>query len=217
MLANDGCGPNEYAMFCLKSGYDLTVAHPLNEYVSNIRMKEMYDFLTRSKCYKHIESFVCAALFPKCSENPFQLTYPCKGLCEDVQERCHPVLQRYGIEWPEELNCTRFRERNCLNPETSLEEGTDRVVDAPVGRHTHRPDRQSKRKPRRDNKKRGHRDRKPPNSHAQRVDNSESEVTQSEVQPTQATKTLKMKTFLKLLKKTLDKVIANLKTLSDGI
>ncbi|XP_067660603.1 secreted frizzled-related protein 1-like [Haliotis asinina] len=213
MYAEDGCGPNEYAMFCLQSGYDLTVAQPLNEYVSNIRTKEMYDFLTRSKCHKHVEPFVCAALFPKCSESPFALMFPCKGLCEEVQERCNPVLQRYQISWPQELNCSQFRDRDCLNPETSAKEQRERdVVGAPEGRHSHRLDRQPKKKPRRENKKHSQPKRKSENSHVERED----KVIQSEVQGSNS-KTMKMKAFLKLFKKTLDKVSSSLKTLSDGI
>lgn len=37
---------------------------------------------------------------------------PCRGLCEAVRARCHPVLNSFGFGWPANLDCNRFPKDN---------------------------------------------------------------------------------------------------------
>ena len=48
---------------------------------------------------------------------------PCQSTCYRVKRKCNPLMKKYGIEWPEELNCPKFPEHNtgvCIQPSSFL-------------------------------------------------------------------------------------------------
>lgn len=68
--------------------------------------------LIQYSCSAQLLFFLCAAYVPMCTPKvPFPIG-PCRGLCESVRARCHPVLQGFGFPWPAALDCNRFPKAN---------------------------------------------------------------------------------------------------------
>ncbi|VDD82311.1 unnamed protein product [Mesocestoides corti] len=76
------------------------------------------------KCSNHLAFFLCSVYAPMCDVNTNHLIGPCKPLCERVRKRCSPVLKIFNFDWPANLNCSRFPEKNTVGG-TMCMEGPD--------------------------------------------------------------------------------------------
>lgn len=68
--------------------------------------------LIQYKCSSRLKFFLCTVYAPMCTEKVDVLIGPCRGLCESVKQRCHPIMSRLGFNWPEALNCSQFPAEN---------------------------------------------------------------------------------------------------------
>ncbi|CDI97099.1 frizzled 10 [Echinococcus multilocularis] len=66
------------------------------------------------KCSNHLAFFLCSVYAPMCDVNTNHLIGPCRPLCERVRKRCSPVLKIFNFDWPANLNCSRFPEKNTV-------------------------------------------------------------------------------------------------------
>lgn len=76
------------------------------------------------KCSNHLAFFLCSVYAPMCDVNTKHLIGPCRPLCERVRRRCSPVLKIFNFDWPANLNCSRFPEKNTVGG-TMCMEGPD--------------------------------------------------------------------------------------------
>ncbi|XP_072521183.1 secreted frizzled-related protein 1a [Salminus brasiliensis] len=61
--------------------------------------------LVYKNCHPSTQVFLCSLFTPICLDQPI---YPCRQLCEDVRDRCAPIMEAFGFPWPEMLTCNKF-------------------------------------------------------------------------------------------------------------
>ncbi|GFR94274.1 frizzled-8 [Elysia marginata] len=106
---------------CTKFGYNTTkLPNLLGHNTTDAAWENFYRFspLIQLKCSPQLEPFLCGLYFPQCHET--EVVSPCRSLCLQAKDGCEPILQQYGIGWPDFVRCEQFPEEgNCFNPELS--------------------------------------------------------------------------------------------------
>lgn len=64
--------------------------------------------LVHYNCSRHLLFFLCSVFAPLCTEHVNGAIPACRGLCEEVQADCQPVMETFNFPWPSMLNCSRF-------------------------------------------------------------------------------------------------------------
>ncbi|XP_032412429.1 uncharacterized protein LOC116715842 isoform X1 [Xiphophorus hellerii] len=67
--------------------------------------------LVQLECSAHLKPFLCSVYLPKCVSGK-DLT-PCRTLCEKARSGCEPLMNRFGLNWPENLKCEQFTTESC--------------------------------------------------------------------------------------------------------
>lgn len=67
--------------------------------------------LVQLGCSVHLKPFLCSVHLPKCEAGK-GLT-PCRTLCEHARSGCEPLMNRFGLNWPENLKCEAFTTDSC--------------------------------------------------------------------------------------------------------
>lgn len=57
------------------------------------------------RCHPDTKLFLCSLFSPVCLDRPI---WPCRSLCESVQNSCESFMGKYGYPWPEMLRCDKF-------------------------------------------------------------------------------------------------------------
>ena len=83
--------------------------------------------LLSQQCHPHLKMFLCSLFAPVCLEDDKSVKYglipPCKSLCESVKAKCAPVMHELTFEWPEMLNCRKFKdEQPCVSLDNTASE-----------------------------------------------------------------------------------------------
>lgn len=116
---------------CKALGYEFT--KPLDMYSSvsmNLKNGKKFIELLGSitipgvkRCAKDAIFLLCSVYSPICFKGHKEPILPCKGVCNRLKENCGALLNRYGIELPEELKCDDLPEHNsavCIQPSALL-------------------------------------------------------------------------------------------------
>ncbi|GAV00601.1 hypothetical protein RvY_11427 [Ramazzottius varieornatus] len=113
------CQPIDAAReLCLHIPYNYTTMPNLvgqqdvTEAIGSIRS---FDQLIRTRCSELAEFFICSVYLPMCARiSPTEIVTvpPCRPLCEEVRDKCVPVLNQFSYPWPTVLACDNFPERN---------------------------------------------------------------------------------------------------------
>lgn len=70
---------------------------------------EVHQFfpLVKVKCSPHLQIFLCAVYAPVCTILEYPLP-PCRSLCLAAQDGCEELMNKFGFNWPPNLNCNNF-------------------------------------------------------------------------------------------------------------
>nr|XP_002734987.1 PREDICTED: uncharacterized protein LOC100369768 [Saccoglossus kowalevskii] len=84
--------------------------------------------LVKVVCSPYLKTFLCAVFVPRCVENQSTLP-PCYDFCEKAKDGCEILMNRFGFQWPDYLNCDKFPRR--LDNNSSVANCYDDSPDAP--------------------------------------------------------------------------------------
>nr|ALS30887.1 frizzled1/2/7 [Platynereis dumerilii] len=92
---------------------------------------EVHQFfpLVKVQCSPYLKFFLCAMYVPVCTVLDDAIP-PCKSLCVSARTGCETLMNRFGFQWPESLDCEKF-------PVSGLCVGENKTE--PVGPTQHTP------------------------------------------------------------------------------
>lgn len=94
------------------------------KYIEQLASIDLPDHLKRfKKCTKDTIFLLCSVYSPICFQGHKDPIPPCKGVCNRLKDKCGSLLNSYGIELPEELECDSLPEHNsgvCIQPSSLL-------------------------------------------------------------------------------------------------
>ncbi|XP_070562714.1 frizzled-1-like [Ptychodera flava] len=88
---------------------------------------EVHQFfpLVKVRCSPHLQWFLCQVYAPQCTAT-FEHLLPCRSLCMAASDGCRTLMERFGFQWPESLNCQQYpTEGPCIAPNIQDSEETD--------------------------------------------------------------------------------------------
>ncbi|XP_064200881.1 secreted frizzled-related protein 2-like [Anguilla rostrata] len=83
---------------------------------------EVHQFvpLVKIQCSPDFKFFLCAMYVPECESGGTRR--PCRSLCESAKQGCEPLMNKFGLPWPEALDCRLLPEESCVNKDSMLQE-----------------------------------------------------------------------------------------------
>ena len=64
--------------------------------------------LVAVNCAPQLRFFLCSVFAPMCSEGLDHPIYSCRSICEAARNGCTPVMQKFGFDWPDSLDCSQM-------------------------------------------------------------------------------------------------------------
>ena len=105
---------------------------------------EVHQFfpLVKVQCSPFLKFFLCTMYVPVCTvlEDPIP---PCRSLCVEARDGCELLMNRFGFQWPENLECSKFPVTGLCVGQNQTEPDTHQshiIDDRNRGRSTRRPD-----------------------------------------------------------------------------
>ena len=93
---------------------------------------EVHQFypLVKVRCSEYLQFFLCAMYVPKCTAQE-GIMPPCRYLCDAARSDCEPLMDRFGFQWPESLECNNLPAEGCIDEYgTVVLDQTNGTVDA---------------------------------------------------------------------------------------
>ncbi|XP_038078471.1 uncharacterized protein LOC119745886 isoform X3 [Patiria miniata] len=59
-------------------------------------------------CREYLKPLLCAVYLRPCDHESVGGSLPCRDLCEKAQASCKRTMRHVGLDWPRQLDCTRF-------------------------------------------------------------------------------------------------------------
>ncbi|XP_050526822.1 frizzled-7-A-like [Daktulosphaira vitifoliae] len=98
--------------FCMGIAYNQTVMPNLlgqqRQDEAGFEVQQYYP-LVKIRCSNDLQFFLCSVFAPVCTiiERPLP---PCRSLCISARNGCEAIMNRFQIEWPDNLECSKFPE-----------------------------------------------------------------------------------------------------------
>lgn len=96
---------------CRGIGYNYTkMPNELNHDTQEEAGLEVHQFwpLVEIKCSPDLKFFLCSMYTPICLKDYLKPLPVCRSICEHAREGCSPLMNQYGFQWPERMNCDNF-------------------------------------------------------------------------------------------------------------
>ena len=123
---NGKCERISMIPMCIDMRYNMTkmpniIGHSSQQEASN----EIQEFmpLVQINCSPLLKFFLCSVYAPMCTEqvNEVLVIPACRSMCESVKQSCEPILNKFQLQWPDNLNCERLPIRSEINGALCME------------------------------------------------------------------------------------------------
>ncbi|XP_072166525.1 uncharacterized protein [Diadema setosum] len=57
-------------------------------------------------CSADLAPFLCSMYAPPCTGTSSQVITPCRELCQSARSGCEPLMNKFGYDWPETMDCS---------------------------------------------------------------------------------------------------------------
>nr|QDW65359.1 frizzled1/2/7 [Himerometra robustipinna] len=97
---------------CHQLPYNTTIFPNLlnqNQEDAGLEVHQFYP-LVKVECSEDLKYFLCSMYAPPCTMVDFAIP-PCKSLCQSARNGCETLMNRFGFQWPDKLNCDLFPEQ----------------------------------------------------------------------------------------------------------
>lgn len=110
---------------CSNMPYNITIMPNIlghqNQEEAGMEVHQFFP-LVKVNCSKDLHFFLCSVYIPVCTilEVPIP---PCRPLCLSAKNGCETLMNRFGFQWPESLDCNKFpegpHEKMCVGENTT--------------------------------------------------------------------------------------------------
>lgn len=105
------CQPIQVSL-CKDLAYNMTILpNLLGHNTQEEAGMELHQFfpLVKVQCSPHLQFFLCNVYLPVCTvlERPLP---PCRHLCLTAKDGCEDLMNKFGFQWPQSLDCNKFPE-----------------------------------------------------------------------------------------------------------
>lgn len=80
--------------------------------------------LVKVQCSQHLAPFLCIMFAPPCTPVTDLPVPPCRSLCDAARNGCIQLMNKFGFQWPENLDCSNFPESGLCVGEKDLTQET---------------------------------------------------------------------------------------------
>ncbi|XP_071943703.1 uncharacterized protein [Antedon mediterranea] len=97
---------------CHQLPYNTTISPNLlnqNQEDAGLEVHQFYP-LVKVECSVDLKYFLCSMYAPPCTMVDFAIP-PCKSLCQSARNGCEALMNRFGFQWPDKLDCDLFPEQ----------------------------------------------------------------------------------------------------------
>ena len=95
---------------CKDIAYNQTIMpNLLNHQKQDDAGLEVHQFfpLVKVRCSPHLKFFLCTMYVPVCTVLEEAIP-PCRSLCNSARSGCETLMNRFGFQWPDSLECSKF-------------------------------------------------------------------------------------------------------------
>lgn len=96
---------------CANIGYNTTrFPNFLGQETQEDAAAKIHEFtpLVAVNCAPQLRFFLCSVFAPMCAEGLDHPIYSCRSMCEAARNGCTPVMQKFGFDWPDTLDCSQM-------------------------------------------------------------------------------------------------------------